>query len=196
MKRKDEVMSEGMDEDSATRQRLFERISGCIKTGRVVLSSGKETDFYFDGRTISLDQEGALLIARLVLEELRKRPEISAIGGPTSGADPMVSSTGLLAWQEDHPLQLFYVRKEAKAHGMQRRIEGPALAAGTRVLLVDDVLTSGGSLLRAIEAVGEDTEATVAGVLVLVDREEGGRERLEEVGVEVIASLAGASFLS
>lgn len=173
---------------------LFERIRGCIRTGRVVLSSGKETDFYFDGRTVSLDPEGSALIGSLVLEELALRPEIEGLGGPTSGADPIVSATGVLAYQRGRPLRLFYVRKEAKSHGMQRRVEGPELPPGTQVFLADDVLTTGGSLLRAVEAVREDTGADVRGVIVLVDREEGGRERLEAAGLEVVALFRKGDF--
>ena len=173
---------------------LFEKIKGCIKVGRVVLSSGKETDFYFDGRTVSLDQEGAVLIAERIVDELKRRPSLRAIGGPTSGADPIVSAVGVIAQQQEIPLHLFYVRKESKTHGMQKRVEGPPLPAGAEVVLVDDVLTSGGSLLKAVEAVREDTDAVPRAVLVLVDREEGGRERLEKAGLEVIALFSKSNF--
>ena len=176
------------------RDALLEKIKSCIKVGRVVLASGKETDFYFDGRTVSLDQEGAILIAERVVEELKRRPSLRAIGGPTSGADPIVSSVGVIAKQQDIPLHLFYVRKESKAYGMQKRIEGPSLPAAAEVILIDDVLTSGGSLLKAVEAVREDTEAVPRVALVLVDREEGGRERLEEAGLEVIALFRKSDF--
>ena len=176
------------------REALFGKMRSCIRTGRVKLASGKETDFYFDGRTVSLDQEGAALIGRLVVEELRARPEIRGIGGPTSGADPIVSAAGLIAWEAGIALHLFYVRKESKGHGMQKRIEGPELPDGLPVLLVDDVLTTGGSLLAAAEAVREDTGADVRGVIVLVDREEGGRERLEAAGLEVIPLFRRSEF--
>ena len=175
------------------RQRLRELVNSCVQTGKIVLSSGKETDFYFDGRTVSLTPEGSYLIARVALAEIAGR-QLDAVGGPTSGADPMVSSIGVVAFQQKVELGLFYVRKDAKAHGMCKRIEGPELAEGARVFLVDDVLTSGGSLLRALQAVREDTPAKVIGALVLVDREEGGREALEAEGIEVVSLFKRSDF--
>jgi orotate phosphoribosyltransferase len=179
-----------------TRRALKTKIAACIQTGRITLSSGKVTDFYFDGRTVSLEPEGSVLIATLVLHELRQRRAIVAIGGPTSGADPIVSATGVLAFQEGVSLGLFYVRKATKEHGMQKRVEGPPLASGAAVLLVDDVLTTGGSLLQARTTLQEDTAADVRGVLVLVDREEGGRERLEAEGLEVVSLFRRGDFLA
>ncbi|MBI4585734.1 MAG: orotate phosphoribosyltransferase [Planctomycetes bacterium] len=183
-----------MSEISHIKKRLFELIQGSIRTGRITLASGKVTDFYFDGRTVSLLQEGAALMARLFLEEIKKRPGIQAIGGPTSGADPIVSSIGLLAFQEKIPLGLFYIRKEAKAHGMQKRIEGPEIQPGAQVFLVDDILTSGGSLIEAAKAVQVEAEARVRGAFLLVDREEGGRQRLEAEGLEVVALFRKSDF--
>ena len=95
------------------RDRLRALVQRCIQTGEITLASGKVTDFYFDGRTVSLSPEGAFLMSRLILEEIETR-QITAIGGPTSGADPIVSSVGILAYQEGVDLQLFYVRKESK----------------------------------------------------------------------------------
>lgn len=175
------------------RERLKELVSSCIKTGKIVLSSGAETDFYFDGRTVSLSPEGSVLIARLALEELARRG-IDGVGGPTSGADPMVSSLGVLAFQQGIDLKLFYVRKDVKSHGMCKRVEGPPLASGDRVFLVDDTLTTGGSLVRALEALREDTKVEVVGALVVVDREEGGRERLEREGLEVVTLFKRSDF--
>ena len=185
-----ELQAATMERD---RQRLRELVGSCVKTGKITLSSGKETDFYFDGRTISLTPEGSYLIARVALAELAEL-EIDAVGGPTSGADPMVSSIGVVAFQQECDLGLFYVRKDAKAHGMCKRVEGPDLAPGARVFPVDDVLTSGGSLLRALEAVREDTQVEVVGALVLVDREEGGREALEAEGLQVVSLLQRSAF--
>jgi orotate phosphoribosyltransferase len=183
-----------VNQHPTTRAKLFEKIKGCLRTGKVVLSSGKETDFYFDGRTVSLDQEGAVLIAELVLDEILERPSVSAIGGPTSGADPIVSSAGVLAFQRGRKLGLFYVRKEVKGHGMRRRIEGPPIPDGAEVFLVDDVLTTGGSLLQAAATLREETRAKLRGVLVLIDREEGGRENLEKEGLEVVALFKRSEF--
>ena len=183
-----------MSDLSLVREKLFDLIKACIRIGKVVLSSGKETDFYFDGRTVTLHQEGVTLIASLLLEEIKNRPEIGAIGGPTSGADPIVSAVGVLAQQQNVPLGLFYIRKEAKGHGMQKQIEGPPIPPGTGVFLVDDVLTTGGSLIRALDVVTENTEAKVMGTFILVDRQEGGREKLEEAGLEVVSLFGKSDF--
>ena len=177
-----------------TRERLQEKIRSCIQTGQITLASGKVTDFYFDGRLVSLDPEGSVWIASLFLEEIKQRPEVVAIGGPTSGADPIVSSIGVLAHQSGCNLQLFYVRKEAKGHGTMKQVEGPALPAGAEVLLVDDVLTTGGSLLRARDTVTEEAGIKVRGALIVVDREEGGRERLENEGLEVVSLFTRSQF--
>ena len=180
----------------STSERLREKLSGCIRTGEITLSSGKVTDFYFDGRLVSLDPEGSVLIAELMLDALEAR-DIAAVGGLTSGADPLTSSIGVLAWQKGLEMNLFFVRKERKEHGMQQRVEGPSLPAreGLKVALVDDVLTTGGSLLQAREALVEElgVEPTVA--CVIVDREEGGEDRLAEVGMETVALFRKSDFL-
>ncbi len=183
-----------MSETSNTFNRLKEKIQSCIQTGEVKLASGKVTDFYFDGRLVALDPEGSALLAELFLDEVRSRPEIQAVGGPTSGADPIVSSLGVLAHQQSVPLQLFYVRKEAKAHGMQKRVEGPPLPKGAKVFLVDDVLTTGGSLLKAVQAVREEAEVEVVGAMVVVDRQEGGEENLKADGLELISLFKKSDF--
>ncbi|MFQ5654789.1 MAG: orotate phosphoribosyltransferase [Planctomycetota bacterium] len=177
-------MSEPID-PGAARRSLRELLQATFRTGVITLASGKTTDFYIDGRLVTLDPRGLDLVATLALEELRGRCD--AIGGPTSGADPMVAAIGLRAWQEGIPLRLFFTRREAKAHGLGRRIEGPPLRKGDRVALLDDVATSGGSLLRAATAVREETGATVERALVIVDRQEGAEEALQEAGLELTA---------
>jgi orotate phosphoribosyltransferase len=176
------------------RERLKAKLAACIRTGKITLSSGKETDFYFDGRLVSLDPEGSVLISELMLEELTER-KIGGVGGLTSGADPLTSSIGVLAFQKGVPLKLFYVRKAAKGHGMQKRIEGPPLQKGLRVALVDDVITTGGSLLEARDALREDAQVEVSHALVVIDREEGGRERLAEEGIELVSLFRRRDFL-
>ena len=154
------------------------------------------TDFYFDGRLVSLDPEGSVLIAELMLEALAARG-ITAVGGLTSGADPLTSSIGVLAWQRRLPMNLFFVRKERKEHGMQQRVEGPPLpeGAGLKVALVDDVLTTGGSLLQAREALVEELGVEPSVACVIVDREEGGEERLAELGIQTVALFRKSDFL-
>jgi orotate phosphoribosyltransferase len=177
-----------------TRERLRRKLAASIRTGKITLSSGKETDFYFDGRLVSLDPEGSVLIAELMLAEVRKAG-IEAVGGLTSGADPITSAVGVLAYQSGVPLRLYYVRKAAKGHGMQRRIEGPELARGLRAAIVDDVITTGGSLLEARDALREEAGVDVRHAFVVIDREEGGRERLAEEGIALTALFSKRDFL-
>lgn len=184
-----------MTDIAQTRERLRRKLEACVQTGRVTLSSGRETDFYFDGRLVSLDPEGSVLIASLVLEELRKLGA-NAVGGLTSGADPITSSVGVLAHQQQVPLHLFYVRKSSKGHGMQRQVEGPPLPPDARIALVDDVLTTGRSLLAARDALRAETGLEAKDVVVIIDREEGGAETLRSEGLAVHALFRKADFLS
>lgn len=179
------------------RRRLKEKLAACIRTGRITLSSGKITDFYFDGRLVSLDPEGSVLIGSLMLDELEERG-IEAVGGLTSGADPITSAVGVLAWQRGVPLRLFFVRKATKEHGLQKQIEGPPLPKdpNLKVALVDDVLTTGGSLLKARDALVEEAGVRPAHAFVIVDREEGGRERLAREGIESFALFRRRDFFS
>lgn len=179
---------------SDVRPRLKKKLAGCVRTGKITLSSGQETDFYFDGRLVSLDPEGSVLIAELLLAEIQELG-ISAIGGPTMAADPLTSSVGVLAYQRGVPLKLFYVRKQGKKHGMQRRVEGPPLPADSHVALVDDTLTTGGSLLSARDTLREEIGIEAKVAFVIVDREESGRERLESAGLEVHALFRKRDFL-
>ena len=165
------------------RTRLRDLLLTAVRTGTITLASGRTTDFYIDGRLVTLSPEGLLLVSTLILDRVRHCAD--AIGGPSAGADPMVAGVGILARQQQVPLKIFFTRKEAKGHGMQRRIEGPKLAPGDRVLLVDDVATSGGSLIQAASVVREDTQAELIGALVIVDREEGATENLAGEGLEL-----------
>lgn len=176
------------------RERLREKLGGCVKTGKIRLSSGKETDFYFDGRLVSLDPEGSVLIAELMLDEVKTRG-IGGVGGLTSGADPITSAIGVLAYQRGVPLRLFYVRKAAKEHGMQRRIEGPELPEDLAVAIVDDVITTGGSLIQTRDVLRDEAKVRVTDAMVVIDREEGGRERLEAEGIRVTSLFRRRDFL-
>ena len=171
-------------ERSAARARLKELVMACMQRGDITLASGKKTDFYFDGRLVTLNPEGLELLSKIALEHIGERCD--AVGGPTSGADPMVAGIGLAARQVGRSIQTFFVRKEKKDHGMQKSIEGPDLPAGAKVAIIDDTATSGGSLLRAAHAVQEFSEATPILALVLVDREEGAREKVEGAGLEFV----------
>lgn len=145
--------------------------------GDFTLVSGRKSKFYFDSKKTTLLPEGAYLVAAEVLDMLKSHEiEADAIGGMTLGADPVVCPVAALSHLAGRPLRAFIVRKEAKGHGTGNQIEGN-LAPGSRVVIVDDVVTTGGSTLRAIEA-AEDAGLHVVAVLCIVDREEGGGEKL------------------
>jgi len=149
--------------------------------GRVTLSSGKEADYYVDLRRVTLDAEAAPLVGRVMLE-LTAGLEYEAVGGLTLGADPVAAAMLHAAAAQGRKLDAFVVRKEGKAHGLQRRIEGPDVA-GRRVLAVEDTSTTGGSVLTAVEAL-RAAGAEVVGVAVLVDRDTGAREAVAAAGLE------------
>ncbi|MDX6254296.1 MAG: orotate phosphoribosyltransferase [Frankiales bacterium] len=139
--------------------------------GKVILSSGREADYYVDLRRVTLDAEAAPLIGRVMLE-LTADLDIDAVGGLTLGADPVATAMLHQASAQGRRLDAFVVRKEGKAHGLQRRIEGPDVA-GRRVLAVEDTSTTGGSVLTAVEALRE-AGAEVVGVAVIVERGAAG----------------------
>jgi orotate phosphoribosyltransferase len=156
----------------------------------VLLSSGKPSHYYIDCRKVTLSAEGSYLTARLMLAALSSSP-VEAIGGLTLGADPIVAAVAAISFAAHRPLQAFIVRKASKEHGQRRSIEGPALSAGARVAIVDDVATTGGSILQAIGRVQAETDWQIARVLCLVDRQEGARERLAAAGYELTALFTG-----
>ena len=162
---------------------------------RVTLSSGKESDFYIDTKQASLTAEGHFLVGRLVLAAIRERfPEAQAVGGMTMGADPIASAVALTSFLERAPLDAFYVRKEPKGHGTNQWVEGKkGLPPAARVALVEDVVTTGASTLKAIERCrGEGL--VVLGVVALVDRQEGGREAVTATGVPLVALFSRSDF--
>ena len=135
--------------------------------GRVVLSSGQETDWYLDLRRVSLHHAGAPLVGR-VMRALTADWDYDAVGGLTLGADPIATAMLHAAAAAGQRLDAFVVRKSGKAHGLQRRVEGPDVA-GRRVLALEDTSTTGASVLTAVEAL-QDAGATVVGVAIIVDR--------------------------
>lgn len=159
---------------------------------QVVLSSGKTSNYYFDGRKVSLSPKGAYLIANIICDMIEE-DKVDAVGGLTLGADPIVGALGVAAYQRNIDISLFIVRKEAKTHGTKRQIEGPPLRAGQRVVVVDDVITTGGSIIKAVEAVRE-VGCEVVKALALVDRQEGGKENLEKMGIRVEPVFVASEF--
>ncbi len=155
--------------------------SKAVVHGAVTLSSGKQADYYVDLRRITLDAQAAPHVGTVMLE-LTKDWEYDAVGGLTLGADPVAQAMLHAAAAQGRALDAFVVRKNEKAHGMQRRIEGPDVT-GRRVLAVDDTSTTGGSVLTAVEALRE-AGAEVVGVAVIVDRDTGARERVAKTGLD------------
>ena len=162
----------------ANRERLRELLKRhSLMFGDFTLASGRKSKFYFDSKKTTLLPEGSYLAALEILRAIREHEiEAEAIGGMTLGADPLVCPVAALSQTQGTPLRAFIVRKATKGHGTERRIEGN-LEPGSRVIVVDDVVTTGGSTLSAIEAV-EAAGYRVVAVLCLVDREEGGADKL------------------
>src|SRR4051812_891288 len=171
-----------MDSSSTDRDALLHQITDkAVVRGRVTLSSGKEADYYVDLRRITLDAHAAPLVGRVMLD-LTGEWQYDAVGGLTLGADPVATAMLHAAAAQGRSLDAFVVRKAEKAHGLQRRIEGPDVA-GRRVLAVEDTSTTGGSVLTAVDALRE-AGAEVVGVAVIVDRATGARERVESEGLD------------
>ncbi len=154
-----------------------------VSYGEYTLSSGQKTTVYFSVKKAMLDPEGLSIIAKIFHDKLIDL-EIEAVGGPESGAIPIATAISMLSHKEGTSIPAFYVRKERKSHGDRAIIEGP-LRRNSRVAIVDDVTTKGGSLQKAIDAVKE-IGCTIGKVLVLMDREEGAREKYKEYYYESI----------
>ena len=167
------------------------------RRGTFTLASGRQSSLYIDARLTTMSPEGLSTIGPLALAALRESGwAVDAAGGLTLGADPVsyaIAYASALAGDQP-PVRAFTVRKEAKAHGTGRLIEGP-FRAGDRVAVVEDVITTGGSALKAVEAV-RAAGGVVAGVLALVDREEGGREAIEAAGVPVLSLVRATDVVA
>lgn len=165
-----------------------------VKRGQFTLASGRQSEYYIDARLTTMSPQGLSLIGPLALSEIEEAGwNVDAVGGLTLGADPIAYAVSYASALAGRPVRAFTVRKETKGHGTGRLIEGP-FQAGDRVAVVEDVITSGGSALRAIEAV-RAANGTVAGVLALVDREEGGRQAIENDGVAVISLVTVSEII-
>jgi orotate phosphoribosyltransferase len=156
------------------------------RRGQFTLSSGRTSSLYIDARLTTMSPDGLALIGPTALAAIERAGwSVDAVGGLTLGADPVAYAIAYASALAGRPVRAFTVRKEAKTHGTGRLIEGP-FRSGDRVAVVEDVITTGGSALRAIDAV-RNAGGDVVGVLAVVDREEGGREAIEGAGVPVIS---------
>lgn len=174
---------------SARDQLKSEITNKAVVHGKVILSSGKEADYYVDLRRITLDHVAAPLVGEVMLD-LTKELDFDAVGGLTLGADPVATAMMHVSARNGRALDSFVVRKEGKAHGLQRRIEGPDVV-GKRVLAVEDTSTTGGSVLTAVEAL-KDAGAIVVGVAVIVER--GAKDAIEAAGYKYFAAYSLADL--
>ena len=163
------------------KERLIEILKErSVRTGTFTLASGKTSDLYVDARQTTLSPEGVTVLAQMILDRLH--PDAVGIGGPVTGADPITGAVITHSWLQERPLHGFMVRKEAKGHGAGNQVEGRhGLPAGSKVTMIEDTVTTGGSLLRAIQAV-ESAGLEVIQVLCVVDRCEGAAEIFENAG--------------
>lgn len=169
-----------MDEQARLKELLLEK---SYREGTFKLTSGNTSDFYVDGKQTTLSAEGAYLCGRLLFKLIKNHHEkIDGVGGMTLGADPLVTAVSIVSHLENEPIPAFIVRKESKGHGTDNYLEGKNnLAPGALVALVEDVVTTGGTLIKVIERV-EKEGFRVGLVATIVDRQEGGAEKLEAHG--------------
>lgn len=170
------------------RERSFER-------KKVTLASGRESDFFIDCKQSVLTAEGHALVGDLMFEALDALPPCEAVAGVELGGCPLASAVSLTSFVRGRPLPALYVRKEVKDHGSRRLVEGDkALAEGAPVVILEDVITTGGSTLKAVEKL-KLAGATVVGVVALVDRLEGGAEAIRAAGLPVVAICTRRDFM-
>lgn len=180
-------------------QDLKKRLAGLLVElsyieGEVTLTSGRKSDYYFDCKQTALHPEGGYLIGGVFLEMLEKH-EVKGVGGMTLGADPLVSSVTVLSHINKRPLPGFIIRKESKGHGTDQYLEGlKNFSPGDKVALLEDVVTTGGTLIKSVQRV-RDAGFEVEAVLAVLDREEGGRENLEKAGLSLEAIFTRRELL-
>jgi orotate phosphoribosyltransferase len=186
-----------MDERDRTadaRDRLFQLLKErAFKRGRVVLASGRESDFYFDMKQAMLDPDGAALLAELILQQIQD-VKADCIGGLEMGAVPLIAPVAMLSPAFGRRLPGFFVRKTVKDHGTRKRVDGTDVA-GKTVVILEDVTTTGASALDAVKAV-EEAGAKVALVLSILDRGEGAAELYAEAGIPFKSLFRAEEFLA
>ncbi len=164
------------------------------RAGEVVLTSGRKSDYYFDCKQTALHPEGAWLIGNLLFDLLP--PDIVGVGGMTLGADPLVTAVSVVSHLRGRPLPAFIVRKAAKGHGTNQFLEGLSnFAPGAKVALLEDVVTTAGTLLTVIDRV-VDAGLAVGAVVTVLDRKEGGTERLAERGYPLLSVFTRDALLA
>ncbi|HEY4105780.1 MAG TPA: orotate phosphoribosyltransferase [Polyangiaceae bacterium] len=182
--------------DTQKRARLLELLRELsFERRKVILASGRESDFFIDCKQTILTAEGHALVGELMFQALSEVPECDAVGGVELGGCPLASAVSLVSFQKGRPLTGFYVRKARKDHGSAKLVEGDkSLKPGTRIALLEDVVTTGGSSLNAVETL-KAAGATVVGIIALVDRQEGGAETIRAAGFPLFTIATRADFM-
>lgn len=175
------------------RERLLELVrTRALRVGKITLSSGKESDYYVDAREVVLDPEGAYLTGKLLLDMIDQKAV--AVAGMTLGADPIVTAISVVGHLAGRDLSALIIRKEPKKHGTKKFVEGPALPEGAKVAVVDDVVTTGSSLIKSIERLRAEGYEPIQ-VVAILDREEGGSEKLKAAGYDLESIFKRGDFL-
>ena len=188
---KERVVMSAIDQDKA---RLLEVLKkDAFFKEKIILSSGKESDYYIDARRVTLSAEGAYLCARVILDMV-KNDDVSILGGPTLGADPFVGAIASQSFENKKPVDTFIIRKAPKAHGKQQQIEGPDVPKGSRVILIDDVATTGKAFVQSLEVM-KNAEINVVKAICVVDRDEGARQAIAKYDCPLQSIFQISEFL-
>lgn len=181
---------------TSTRERLVELLrQRSFEQKRVILASGRESDFFIDCKQTVLTAEGHALVGELMFDALEGLPRCEAVAGVELGGCPLASAVSLVSFVRGRPLDALYVRKEVKDHGSRRLVEGDkSLRQGVPVVILEDVITTGGSTLKAVEKL-RTVGAQVVGVVALVDRLEGGAEAIRAGGIPLLSICSRRDFL-
>ena len=182
--------------DSKGRARLIDLLRELsFERRKVILASGRESDFFIDCKQTMLTAEGHALVGELMFQALDDLPTCDAVAGVELGGCPLASAVSLISFQKGRPLTGFYVRKARKDHGTTKLVEGDkSLKPGARIALLEDVVTTGGSSLKAVETL-KAAGAVVVGIIALVDRQEGGAETIAAAGLPLVTLSTRADFM-
>jgi orotate phosphoribosyltransferase len=182
---------------AAKRARLIQLLTErSFERRQVVLASGRESDFFIDCKQTMLTAEGHALVGELMFDLLAELPPCEAVGGVELGGCPLASAVSLVSFQRGRPLNALYVRKAKKDHGTTKLVEGDkSLKPGLKVALLEDVVTTGGSSLKAVEFLRE-AGAEVVGIVALVDRLEGGAEAIRATGLPLVTLATRHDFIA
>jgi orotate phosphoribosyltransferase len=184
-----------MDKNINLREKLYRLVKEkAYHEGPIKLASGKMSHYYLDARAVTLSSEGACLVSQ-ILFDMVKDLKVAAVGGPTMGADPMSGALAAISCLNNKPINSFIIRKTPKSHGRMLQVEGPVLEAGDEVVLLDDVATTGGSLVDSIEIL-KKMDVRVRRAIVIIDREEGAKEILAKLGCDLVSIFKASEFFS